>query len=76
MIDEFYKVIGQAIRERREEIGMTQAELAQLVSMSRPSIINIEQGGQALQLHQFVELAEALQYSSYTDLLPEIEVEL
>ena len=60
MPDDVYPIIGKAIRLRREEIGMTQAVLAELAGLSRTSITNIERGGQALFVHQFLELARAL----------------
>ena len=60
MADDVYAEIGGAIRARRGAIGMTQKALAELTGLSRTSITNIERGGQALLVHQLLELAKAL----------------
>lgn len=57
---ELYERIGLAVRKRRDKIGMTQATLAELSGLSRTSVTNIERGGQALLVHQLLELAKAL----------------
>lgn len=60
MEEELYAAIGETIRARRERKGMTQAALAALVGMSRPSVANIERGRQSLLVHQLVDFATAL----------------
>lgn len=60
MHSELYERIGLAIRKQRDKIGMTQATLAELCGLSRTSVTNIERGGQALLVHQLLELAKAL----------------
>lgn len=60
MADEVYSRVGAAIRSRRDAIGLTQSSLAELTGLKRTSITNIESGGQAVMLHQFIELARAL----------------
>jgi transcriptional regulator with XRE-family HTH domain len=72
MVPKVYEAIGGAIRRRRELIGMTQATLAQKVGLSRPSITNIERGGQALFVHQILDLSRALGVG-VTALLPAFE---
>lgn len=57
---ELYERIGFALRKQRDKIGMTQATLAELSGLSRTSVTNIERGGQALLVHQLLELAKAL----------------
>jgi transcriptional regulator with XRE-family HTH domain len=57
---ELYERIGLAIRKQRDRVGMTQATLAELSGLSRTSVTNIERGGQAVLVHQLVELAKAL----------------
>jgi transcriptional regulator with XRE-family HTH domain len=56
----FYKDVGRRIRKARETRGLTQLALAGLVSLSRTSITNIEQGRQKLLLDTFVDIAAAL----------------
>ena len=48
------------MRTRREDLRLTQADLAAKIGLSRASIANIEGGRQAVLLHQFLALAEAL----------------
>lgn len=64
----FYEAVGRRIREARHG-RMTQEALASLVSMTRTSIVNIEQGRQQLFLHTLVDIARALQ-TQPADLIP------
>jgi transcriptional regulator with XRE-family HTH domain len=56
----FYLQLGQAIRARRERLGLTQTELAERVGLSRTSVTNVERGRQQVLLHQVVDFAKAL----------------
>lgn len=60
MAAEIYARIGAEIRQRRDALGMTQAQLANRIGTGRTSIAMIERGGQALLVHQLLELADAL----------------
>ena len=60
MTDEIYAMLGREVRTRREQLRLTQADLSAKVGLSRASIANIEGGRQAVLLHQFLALAEAL----------------
>lgn len=54
--------IGERIRARREELNMTQAELAQLLGYkSHTSVNKIEKNTRELQTDKIVKIAEALQ---------------
>lgn len=66
----FYAEVGRRIRQTREERGLTQEALAELVSLTRTSITNIEKGRQKILAHTLVDLATALRVASAT-LLPE-----
>ena len=59
-VERIYRVLGRRIRMARELAGVTQAELAKAIGVSRPSIVNIEQGRQRVVLHHFVGIAESL----------------
>src|SRR5262245_46941217 len=59
-IDEFYAALGAAVRKRREELGLTQAELSERVGLSRTSITNIERGRQRLLADQLQSVAFSL----------------
>jgi transcriptional regulator with XRE-family HTH domain len=58
--DRFYRTLGRAIKARREELGLTQAELGEHLRLSRTSITNIERGRQRLLIDQFCRVAEIL----------------
>lgn len=59
--DEFYQNLGARIREIRSDIReLSQAELADRVELSRPSIVNIEKGRQQLSSYQLVLFAFVL----------------
>lgn len=68
-----YRMVGQRIRERRVQRGLTQNQLAELLSLSRTSITNIESGRQKLLVHTLVELAVILEID-ISRLLPEITI--
>lgn len=57
---EFYRHVGAQVRRLRMEAGVKQDDLAARVDMSRASIANFEAGKQAVPLHQFAAIAEAL----------------
>lgn len=60
MAGDVYARLGAAIRSRRAAAGMTQAALASAAGLARSSITNIESGGQAILLHQLLDVARAL----------------
>lgn len=61
---------GRGVAQRRDELGLTQAELAGLTGLSRASIASIEKGRQNVLLHQVYDLANALRLHRVGDLLP------
>jgi transcriptional regulator with XRE-family HTH domain len=65
-----YKAFGRAVATRRRKLELTQAELAARVGMSRASVANIESGRQSVLLHHVYGLAEALDITKVSDLLP------
>jgi transcriptional regulator with XRE-family HTH domain len=68
--DVFYKTIGENIRARRKERGLSQEGLAKAVGLKRPSMSNIEKGRQNILLHTFCEIVETLDTTANA-LLPE-----
>ena len=68
--DAIYKAFGRAVATRRRKLELTQAELAARVGMSRASVANIESGRQSVLLHHVYGLAEALEITKVSDLLP------
>lgn len=73
MQDPIYARLGGIIRRRRDQIGMTQAELANGVGLSRTSVTNIERGRQPMLVHQLCALANILRVD-VCDLVSEARV--
>lgn len=61
---------GKAVALRRDELGLTQSDLAKRVDLSRASIANIEKGRQNVLLHHVYDLAAALKMHNVGDILP------
>ncbi|MFI6861168.1 helix-turn-helix domain-containing protein [Streptomyces sp. NPDC050421] len=56
-LEEFF---GRAVRDRRREVGMTQARLAELAGMSQAAISRLERGRCLPTLHLLERVADAL----------------
>lgn len=67
----FYLELGKRVRKARKKLDLTQDDLANLLSLNRTSITNIEKGKQRLLAHTLVELANNLKIP-VIELLPEI----
>ncbi|UVI39671.1 helix-turn-helix transcriptional regulator [Qipengyuania spongiae] len=65
-----YVALGEAVLVRRKHLGLTQAQVAKKVGVSRESIANIEAGRQRVLLHHVYGLARALDLKVITDLIP------
>jgi transcriptional regulator with XRE-family HTH domain len=65
--------LGRRIRERREELGKTQAWLADQVGLSRTAVTNIECGRQRLVVDQLVLIASVLKTTADRLLPPMME---
>jgi HTH-type transcriptional regulator / antitoxin HipB len=52
--------LGEAVRQRREELGLTQAELAERVGLKQPAVARFEAGGTMPTIPMLERLAEAL----------------
>lgn len=70
--DALYKALGEAIRSRRESLGISQSSLARRIGSARTTVTNIEAGGQSIMIHQLVDIARALRMP-VTEFLNEIE---
>lgn len=64
-----YTQIGRRVKARREELGHSQAWLAERVGLLRTSITNIESGRQKLPLHSLYAICLALGVDP-TEVLP------
>jgi transcriptional regulator with XRE-family HTH domain len=68
-----YEELGQRIRARRVERGLSQSKLAEYVELTRTSISNIENGRQHLPLHTLYRFADVLGCRPH-DLLPDVQL--
>ena len=59
-ITNLYRAIGANLAAARRQQGVSQAELALAVGLTRPSVCNIERGAQRVQVHTLVAAAQAL----------------
>ncbi len=64
-----YHGIGGRVKHRRKVAGLTQQALADLVGMTRVSVVNVETGRQVILLHALPVWAKALK-CRIADLLP------
>jgi transcriptional regulator with XRE-family HTH domain len=71
-LEAFYAEVGRRIRDARERHGLKQADLATVISRTRTSITNIEQGRQRILLHTLCEIAVAL-HEEPSVLLPNLD---
>ncbi|MBX3360301.1 MAG: helix-turn-helix transcriptional regulator [Phycisphaeraceae bacterium] len=69
----FIKEFGNAIRSRRQAIGLSQEELAFQAGMHRTAISHIEQGTRSSTLETIEKLARALKVQP-NELMPSIDM--
>lgn len=58
--DFIYKVIGDKIKSKREELKMSQLELSENLNISRSSISNIEVGRHQVPLYILYEISQVM----------------
>jgi len=57
---EYYYQLGINIRDARKAAGLSQGILADMVGVSRTSMVNVEKGKHRLYIHVIILIAEAL----------------
>lgn len=57
---ELYTNLGANIAKARQQRGITQAQLAAAVGLTRPSVTNLEAGNQRTPLHIVLAIAQSL----------------
>ena len=67
---ELYRRLGRAVAERRQELDLTQSDVAEKLGLSRASLANLENGRQRILLHQLFALVNVLKLKSILDLVP------
>jgi HTH-type transcriptional regulator / antitoxin HipB len=62
--------LGEAVRLRREQLGLTQAELAERAGLKQPAVARFEAGGTMPTIPMLERLAEALEMRLSVQFLP------
>lgn len=62
--------LGEAVRNRRQELGLTQAELAERAGLQQPAVARFESGGTMPTIPMLERLADALQVRLHVEFLP------
>src|SRR6187397_839511 len=57
----FFAQIADKVAERRKELGLSQAELAELVATTQSAIARLESGGRPPRIDTLLRIAEALE---------------
>jgi transcriptional regulator with XRE-family HTH domain len=68
---ELYRQLGRKVATRRKEIGLSQAQVAAQLGLTRASLANLETGRQRLMLHHLYRLVRALRWQTILDLVPD-----
>jgi HTH-type transcriptional regulator/antitoxin HipB len=62
--------LGEAVRHRREELGITQEELAERAGLQQPAVARFEAGGTMPTIPMLERLADALLLRLNVEFLP------
>jgi transcriptional regulator with XRE-family HTH domain len=68
-----YEHVGREIALQRTSIGLSQADLARAIGLTRSSISNIEKGRQKMLVHTLLEIAASLRVAT-SSLLPPLKM--
>jgi transcriptional regulator with XRE-family HTH domain len=72
----FYRFFGEIVKRKREALGLSQAQLAEVLGLSSQSIMNnLEHGKSNIQLERAVRMMKLLKIN-YTPLHDYVDVEL
>ena len=66
----FFAQIADKVTERRKELGLSQAELAELVATTQSAIARLESGGRPPRIDTLLRSADALDCELLVDLKP------
>lgn len=73
-LTDFYRAVGNKIKDARQKNNLTQEEFAKQLQLSRASIVNIEKGRQHPTLHCLWNIAKLLD-TDISYLLPPVHIE-
>ena len=63
MIETKFKQLGKTVRDRRDELGLTQQQVADKARLNRSYICDVERGTRNVSLEAIAKIAEALELS-------------
>jgi ribosome-binding protein aMBF1 (putative translation factor) len=66
----FFAVIAEQVADRRKELGLSQAELAELVATTQSAIARLESGGRPPRIDTLLRIAHALDCELLVELRP------
>jgi transcriptional regulator with XRE-family HTH domain len=66
----FFAQIADRVADRRKELGLSQAELAQLVDTTQSAIARLESGGRPPRIDTLLRIANALDCELVVELRP------
>ena len=66
----FFAQIAERVAERRKELGLSQAELAELVATTQSAIARLESGGRPPRIDTLLKIANALECDLVVELRP------
>jgi DNA-binding XRE family transcriptional regulator len=66
----FFAQIAGQVADRRQELGLSQQELARLVGTTQSSIARLERGGRPPRIDTLLRIADALDCNLRVDLIP------
>jgi predicted transcriptional regulator len=66
----FFAAVADKVSERRQEIGLSQRELAELVGTTQSAIARLERGGRPPRIDTLLRIADALECDLVVDLKP------
>jgi transcriptional regulator with XRE-family HTH domain len=71
----FFAQIADRVAERRKELGLSQAELAELVATTQSAIARLESGGRPPRIDTLLRIAQALDCELAVELRPRTNTE-
>jgi len=66
----FFAAVADKVSVRRQEIGLSQRELAELVGTTQSAIARLERGGRPPRIDTLLRIADALECDLVVDLKP------
>ena len=66
----FFAAIADQVADRRKELGLSQAELAELVTTTQSAIARLESGGRPPRIDTLLRIANALDCELLVELRP------